>query len=590
MRMNISYLQQLYRQGQRTPRQLITDLLAQCRDADPAIWIYLLTETEIEFYLHRLDQASIEELPLYGIPFAIKDNIDLAGIPTTAACPEFSYVPEESATVVRQLITAGAIPLGKTNLDQFATGLVGTRSPYGVCANSFATEYIPGGSSSGSAVAVAKGLCTFALGTDTAGSGRIPAAFNNILGLKPTRGLLSTKGVVPACRSLDCVSIFALCAGDADAVLRMAAVYDPTEPYSRRAGNCCSDSAGEESFIFAVPEEGQLEFFGNEGYAQGFADTVALLESLGGKKQCIDLQPFTDAAKLLYEGPWVAERTVAAGPFLQEHPEAGHPVTRQIITQSRDFTAVELFQAQYRLQELKLQTDAALVQVDCLVLPTAGTCYTTQEVKADPVRLNSNLGIYTNFMNLLDYCGIAVPTLQTTPVPFGVTLVAPAFCEHRLLALGARLHQASGLPMGIGQESPPPYASPESEEEVLLMVCGAHLQGLPLNHQLVDLNARLVERTTTAPVYRMFALETQPPKPGLIRDEQKGAAIEVEVYSMPLKALGPFTAQIPHPLGIGKVELLSGTWVSGFIAEPVVMEQGREITHFGGWRSYLVHK
>ncbi|MDD2466550.1 MAG: allophanate hydrolase [Desulfobulbus sp.] len=590
MQLNIGYLQEQYRKAEFTPRQLITDLLALCRDEDPAIWIHLLTESEIEPYLQRLESASMDDLPLYGIPFAIKDNIDLAGVPTTAACPEFSYLPEESATVVTLLIQAGAIPLGKTNLDQFATGLVGTRSPYGICANSFNPDFIPGGSSSGSAVAVAKGLCTFALGTDTAGSGRVPAAFNNIMGLKPSRGLLSTKGVVPACRSLDCVSIFALCSGDAEAVLRVAAVHDPKDPYSRRVGAGCLNGGGESAFTFAVPEDGQLEFFGNAAYAQSFVDTTTLLESLGGKKQRVNLQPFTEAAKLLYEGPWVAERTAAVGPFLQASPEAGHPVTRQIICNSQDFTAVDLFQAQYKLQALRTQTDAILAQVDCLVLPTAGTCYTRKEVQADPMRLNSNLGIYTNFMNLLDYCGLAVPASTNGPVPFGVTLVAPVFHENILLALGSRLHEAARLPMGTGDQLPPPYAAPIGEDSVLLMVCGAHLQGLPLNRQLVELHAHLVKRTATAATYRMFALETQPPKPGLIRDVHKGAAIEVEVYSIPLKNLGPFTAQIPHPLGIGKVELADGSWVSGFIAEPVVMEQGREITSFGGWRAYLTQR
>nr|WP_321466943.1 allophanate hydrolase [uncultured Desulfobulbus sp.] len=590
MQLNISFLQEQYRQGSLTPRQLISDLLGQCRAEDPAIWIHLLSEAEIEPYLQRLQQAEMEELPLYGIPFAIKDNIDLAGIPTTAACPEFSYLPKDSATVVALLIQAGAVPLGKTNLDQFATGLVGTRTPYGICANSFHPDYIPGGSSCGSAVAVAKGLCTFALGTDTAGSGRVPAAFNNIFGLKPSRGLLSTRGVVPACRSLDCVSIFALCAGDADAIFQVAAQYDATDPFSRKTDGGAARVAVENQFTFGVPQEAQLQFFGNAASAQSFAEAIERLKALGGQKQKVDLQPFLDAAKLLYEGPWVAERTAAVGGFLQEHPQAGHPVTRQIICGSREFSAIDLFQAQYRLQGLKQQTDAILADLDCLVLPTAGTCYTIAEVHENPIELNSNLGTYTNFMNLLDYCGLAVPTSINPPVPFGVTLVAPALCEQRLLRIGARLHEAGQLPMGTGRSLPPPYVPSAPQEGVLLMVCGAHLQGLPLNHQLVELQAHLIKHTTTTAKYRMFALETQPPKPGLIRDEQQGAAIEVEVYSIPLKNLGPFTAQIPHPLGIGKVELVDGSWVCGFIAEPVVMEQGREITAFGGWRAYLAQR
>ena len=587
MQLDIAYLQSCYRKGSLRPTQLITEVRTDCQKADPAIWIHLLTEEELAPYLERLARATMEELPLYGIPFAIKDNIDLAGIPTTAACPEYSYLPEESATVVQLLIDAGAIPLGKTNLDQFATGLVGTRSPYGGCANSFDPDSISGGSSSGSAVAVAKGLCSFALGTDTAGSGRVPAAFNNLIGLKPSRGLISTKGVIPACRSLDCVSIFALCTGDAEAVFRVAAQPDGGDPYSRQSRKGSGKAPGRESFLFGVPQEDQLQFFGNAAYEQAYHDSVTQLESIGGTKQLIDLQPFLDAAKLLYEGPWVAERTAAVGGFLADHPEAGHPVTRKIICESNTFSAVDCFQAQYRLQAFKATTDGVLSQLDCLVLPTAGTSYTLKEVEEKPIALNANLGTYTNFMNLLDYCGIAVPTALSKPVPFGVTLVGEAFSEARLLELAARLHEASALPMGTSQNLPPKYNATEVSDRTLLMVCGAHLQGLPLHFQLEELDAYLVEQTTTAPKYRMFALETQPPKPGLIRDAAQGAALEVEVYSIPLANLGPFVAQIPHPLGIGKVELANGSWVTGFIAEPVVMKEGREITKLGGWRKYL---
>lgn len=586
MQLNIEYLQGLYRSGKCTPRSLIADLLVRCRNEGPAIWIHLLSEQqELEPYLRRLEQSLPEELPLYGIPFAIKDNIDLAGVPTTAACPEFAYIPDKSATVVDLLIRAGAIPLGKTNLDQFATGLVGTRSPYGACANSFHPDYISGGSSSGSAVAVAKGLCTFALGTDTAGSGRVPAAFNNIFGLKPTRGLISTRGVVPACRSLDSVSIFACCAGDAASLLKLTARHDPQDPFSRDLPLSSSGSS-ESCFVFAVPEVEQLEFFGNHEYAQAFRQTVAILESLGGKAVRIDFAPFAAAARLLYEGPWVAERTAAVGGFLKANPEVGYPLTRRIILDGPEFSAIDCFQAQYQLQALKSQADALLRQVDFFLLPTAGTCYTIQAVQADPLTLNSNLGLYTNFMNLLDYCGLAVPAALTSTVPFGVTLVGPAGHDARLLALGARLHRATGLAMGTGNSLPPAFVDREQSGQVLLAVCGAHLQGLPLHHQLQERAARLQRLTTTAPRYRMYALDSTPPKPGLIRDENKGAAIDVEVYSLSMEALGSFTALIPHPLGIGKLELADGSWVPGFIAEPVTAT-GREITQFGGWRAFL---
>lgn len=590
MNLTISNLHQMYSTGQKSPRQLITALLADCRDSDPAIWIHLLTEEELEPYFQRLEACKAEDLPLYGIPFAIKDNIDLAGIPTTAGCPEYSYVAAVSAFVVEQLIQAGAVPLGKTNLDQFATGLVGTRSPYGACQNSFNPAFISGGSSSGSSVAVAKGLCTFALGTDTAGSGRVPAAFNNILGVKPTKGLLSTRGVVPACRTLDCVSVFALCAADADQIMRVAVKYDPAEPYSRKNEGHAHIPQISGGFTFGVPRQEQLQFFGNHEYELSFIRIVDLLISLGGIRVEIDFDPFLAAARLLYEGPWVEERSAAVGEFLQSHPDAGYPVTREIICTNKSQSAVDLFKAMYALQALKAKTDAMLEEVDVMVTPTAGTCYTIADVMAHPVTLNSNLGYYTNYMNLLDYCSLAVPATMTSTVPFGVTLVAPAFHDELLLTLGARLHQAVHLPMGAGCDYPPPYKPVNKGDQVLLAVCGAHLQGLPLHYQLMELDARLVKKTVTAPSYRMYALNSLPPKPGLVRDEQQGVAIEVEVYSLSSTAFGQFVAQIPHPLGIGKLELDDGRWVPGFIAEPIICNEGKEITKFKGWRFYLEAK
>ncbi len=588
MNLTITQVQNGYRTGLTTPRQLITTLLAASREEDPAIWIHLLTEAELEPYLQRLETSQAENLPLYGIPFAIKDNIDLAGIPTTAACPEYAYVPVQSAFVVEQLIAAGAVPVGKTNLDQFATGLVGTRSPYGACTNSFAPAYISGGSSSGSAVAVAKGLCTFSLGTDTAGSGRIPAAFNNILGVKPTRGLLSTRGVVPACRTLDCVSVFALCAGDAERILGVAARYDAQEPFSRKREVRARTPTDSNAFTFGVPCKEHLQFFGNQEFEHCFTRAVQDLTALGGRRIEIDFQPFLAAAQLLYDGPWVEERSAAVGEFLRAHPDAGYPVTREIICSATSYSAVDLFRAMYILQALKAKTDACMEGIDVLVTPTAGTCYTIEEVNANPVALNSNLGYYTNYMNLLDYCSLAVPTAMTATVPFGVTLVAPAFHDELVLTLGARLHQAVHLPMGCGNDAPPLFVpQSHSSDEVLLAVCGAHLQGLPLHHQLVELGARFVMKTTTAPSYRMYALNSTPPKPGLIRDEKQGGTIEVEVYSLSKSAFGHFTSMIPHPLGIGKLQLEDGRWIPGFIAEPLVAGEGKEITEWKGWRFYL---
>ncbi len=587
MNLTISHLQQLYSTGQMSPRRLLTSLLDSCRRADPSIWIRLLREEELQPYLARLESAHPEELPLYGIPFVVKDNIDLAGIPTSAACPEYSYTPDRSAFVVEMLIRAGAVPLGKTNLDQFATGLVGTRSPHGACKNSFQPDFISGGSSSGSAVAVAKGLCTFSLGTDTAGSGRVPAAFNNILGVKPTRGLLSTRGVVPACRSLDCVSIFALCAADADRVVRVARQYDKEDPWSRPGVPAPPAAGTGESFTFGVPARDQLAFFGNHEYEQCFKTSVDLLTSLGGTAVEIDFSPFLAAARLLYEGPWVQERQVAVGAFLGANPAAGDPVVRRIICDSPSASASDFFRALYRLKELKRETDTIMAGVDVLVTPTAGTCYTIAEVMAEPIALNSNLGYYTNFMNLLDYCALAVPTALTATVPFGVTLVGQALHDDRLLALGARLHSAAQVGMGISKEPPPVFTARHNRQEVLLAVCGAHMRGLPLHHQLMELGAEFIQKTKTAPAYRMYALNSEPPKPGLIRDEEMGQQQQVEVYRLAMAAFGHLVVGIPAPLGIGKLELEDGRWIPGFLAEPLIQRTSREITAFQGWRPYL---
>ncbi|MGD9504201.1 MAG: allophanate hydrolase, partial [Syntrophobacteraceae bacterium] len=430
--LGLETLRRAYTGGETTPRRLMVRLLGACGDADPTVWVRMLTEREIEPYLARLDSASPEDLPLYGVPFAIKDNIDLAGIPTTAACPAYAYTPERSAFVVERLVAAGAVPVGKTNMDQFATGLVGVRSPYGACRNSFDPDYIAGGSSSGSALAVALGLASFALGTDTAGSGRVPAAFNNLVGLKPSRGALSASGVVPACRSLDCVSVFTLSAGDARDVLRVAAGPDDGDPYSREApwlGDGPDAEAAPERFRFGVPRPEQLEFFGNRDYAECFAQSIGLLEGCGGEAVEVDFEPFLEAARLLYEGPWVAERYAAVGAFIEKLPQAVHPVTLEIIRGGASATAADAFRAMHRLQALKKSADAVLGQVDFLLTPTAGTCYMLAEVSAEPIACNSRLGYYTNYVNLLDYCALAAPAAFAGKIPFGVTLVGPVFSE-----------------------------------------------------------------------------------------------------------------------------------------------------------------
>ena len=436
--LSVQALHAAYLAGTLTPEVLVDEVVRRCDSCeDPAIWISRLSREQIQPYLDALAGQGPDSLPLYGIPFAIKDNIDLAGLPTTAACPDYAYSPERSAFVVERLIEAGAIPIGKTNLDQFATGLVGTRSPYGAVRNSFNPDYISGGSSSGSAVAVARGLASFSLGTDTAGSGRIPAAFNNLVGIKPTRGLLSTRGVVPACRTLDCVSIFACALDDAERVMRVAACYDAQDPFARPAQ---VSGPAWSAFRFGVPD--RLEWFGDGDSERLYREAVARLQAQGGEAVEIDFAPFLDAARLLYEGPWVAERFAAIEGFIRSRPEALHPVTRAIIEPARDASAIDAFKAQYRLAELKRRADTVLADLDFILTPTAGTIFRIAEVEADPIRLNSQLGHYTNFMNLLDYAGIAVPAgFGSNGLPYGVTLFGPAFSDPAL-ALYARHLQA----------------------------------------------------------------------------------------------------------------------------------------------------
>ena len=589
----------------RAKRFSVSELLGAVLDAIDAaperhVWINRLSREQVLAYARALDGKTFDSLPLYGVPFAIKDNIDLAGVPTTAGCPDYAYTPRESAFVVQRLIDAGAVPIGKTNLDQFATGLVGTRSPYGACQNAFNDAYVSGGSSSGSAVAVASGLVSFSLGTDTAGSGRVPAGFNNIIGLKPTCGKLSARGVVPACRSIDCVSIFALTSDDAARVLAVASGYDAADAYSRKAPASGSVSAAAASasstraFRFGVPRADQLEFFGDSEYARLFNEAVARLESLGGQRVAIDFAPFRAAAKLLYEGAFIAERYVAVGEFIERQPDSVHPVTRQLIAASRDLTATDAFRSQHQLMEAKRAAAEAWADIDVLVTPTAGTIYRIADVNADPIRLNSNLGFYTNFVNFLDLAAVAVPTgFRDDSLPFGITLIGAAWTEVQLLTLADRVHRASVDRLGALNAQLPAgsmaaNAIEGTSDRIPVAVCGAHLEGLALNHQLTSRGATLLSRTHTAPRYRFYALPGGPPfRPGLVRVATEGAAIDVEVWSVPAEHFGSFVAGIPAPLGIGKVELADGTRVPGFICENHGIEGAKDITSFGNWRAYL---
>ena len=588
--LDISNLRRLYRERALMPSALVAQLHARLDGEDAQrVWITRLTREQLLDYARVLEARDPASLPLYGIPFAIKDNIDLAGVPTKAGCPAYAYTPQQSATVVQRLIDAGAIPVGKTNLDQFATGLNGTRSPYGACRNSFNPDFIAGGSSSGSAVATALGLVSFALGTDTAGSGRVPAAFNNLVGLKPTRGLLSTNGVVPACRTLDCVSVFALTTTDAAAVLDVVAGFDTTDPYSRPA------SAGRArvpaQFRFGVPKATQLEFFGNREYATLFDTAVAQLQALGGECVEIDFTPFLEAARLLYEGPWLAERYVALRDFIERQPEALHPVTRAVIEKGRVALAVDAFAAMYRLAELRRAVEPVLESVDVIVTPTAGTIYRIAELEADPLRPNSELGYYTNFMNLLDLAAVAVPAgFLPDGLPFGVTLCADAFSDRALLDIAARFESAQALPLGATGCPRPTTAVVGGLPAgyVAVAVCGAHLSGLALNHQLTERGGFLLEATRTAPLYRFYALPGGPPyRPGLVRVRDAGAAIAVELWALPLEHYGSFVAGIPAPLGISSVQLADGRSVQGFVCEAYALAGAEDITAHGDWRRYL---
>jgi allophanate hydrolase len=574
----------------RSPRDVIEGVLARIGAAgDDRVWIARLPDAALRRRAAMLAELGAEErrrLPLYGVPFAVKDNIDVAGVPTTAACPAFAYTPARSASVVERLEAAGAIAIGKTNLDQFATGLVGTRSPYGVPRNPFDARYVPGGSSSGSAVAVATGQVAFALGTDTAGSGRVPAAFNNIVGLKPTRGLISTRGVVAACRSLDCVSIFALTVADAWDVLRIAAAPDADDSYSRPAtlGNAWRPA----SFRFAVPRA--PEFFGDGAARAIFAAAVERLSALGGTAVAIDFAPFAEAAALLYEGPWVAERLHAIRDFIARHQDALHPVTRAIVEGGARLSAVDAFDGLYRLEALRARTSALWREIDVLAVPTAPTIYTVAQIAAEPVALNARLGTYTNFVNLLDLAAVAVPQgFDARGLPHGATLIAPALAEPLLVGLGEALHHAAGLTLGATTMPmpEPPARSDVAPDAIPLFVVGAHLSGEPLNHQLTAIGARLLRACTTAPAYRLFALPGTPARPGMIRASAPGGgAIAGEVWAVPQAALGRFVAQIPAPLGVGRVALDDGSDVLGFLCEAAAAEGAAEITRFGGWRAW----
>ncbi len=572
-----------YRAGTLDVRQTIEEVLKRIAQAgDDKVWISRSPDADLLAQADALDarRGEIDRLPLYGVPFAAKDNLDVAGMVTTAACPGFAYEAKTSAEVVQRLVDAGAIVIGKTNLDQFATGLVGVRSPYGVPRNPFDASYVPGGSSSGSAVAVSSGLVSFSLGTDTAGSGRVPAGFNNIVGLKPTPGLLSNEGMVPACRSLDCTSVFALSCADADAVLAVVA-----PPHA-------APSIGK-TFRFGILGIKDAEFFGDAAYAALYAQSIERLKALGGTPVEIDYAPFRDAAQLLYSGPWVAERTAAVGAFMESADDTSGvwPTTQQIVLGGRKYSAVDAFEGQYRLAELKARAFAEMKGLDFLAVPTAGTIYSLSDLEREPVLYNSHLGHYTNFVNFFGLSALAVPAgFRPDGMPFGITLISNANAERTLLAFGARWQRAVPLPLGkTASRLPPPESDPVVvEDRVPIGVVGAHMSGLPLNGQLLALGGRLEKAARTAPVYRFYALPGGPPhRPGLVRVAEGGGAIELEVWSLPAEKIGALLRQIPGPLGLGSVSLADGTSVPGFLCEAHATAAAQDITSLGGWRAYV---
>lgn len=587
----IGALQQAYKAG-KTVQEVIDDIYAQIAAVnDPGIFITLLDKETVLENAKVLGTFDLQSKPLWGIPFAVKDNIDVAGIPTTAACPAFSYTPKTNAFAVQRLIEAGALAIGKTNLDQFATGLVGVRTPYPVPKNAVNPDYVPGGSSSGSAVAVAHGIVSFALGTDTAGSGRVPAGLNNIVGLKPTLGSISSQGVVPACQTLDTISIFSGCVADAESVHQIISVYNPEDPWSKPLAPISAPSALPPALRIAIPDAKSRIFGGDKVSENAF---IRNLEKLGASDlKTTDLSDFFSVAQLLYQGPWVAERYQAIRTIIENTPDVLYPVTRDIISSATQFSAADTFASIYQLAALRRKTEKLWQNTDVLIVPTFPRPRTVQDLQQDPITPNSELGTYTNFVNLLDLCALAVPSVtREDGLPSSLTLIAPRGKDSLLAALGKKLHARAGVTIGVTATQVPEATAEKGQanaDEMEIVVVGAHLSGMALNHELTSRGARFLRAGSTTKDYKLYALAGGPPlRPGLMRvAPNQGQAIQIEVWAMPTQKIGSFIAGIPAPLGIGSVALADGTTPKGFIMEAIGLDGATDISHLGGWRSYI---
>ncbi|UFN50957.1 allophanate hydrolase [Roseomonas sp. OT10] len=589
----LTALREGYAAGRFDPAAVVAEAYRRLEAAqDPGIFLALVPEEQALAAARALDPARREAQPLWGVPCAVKDNIDVAGLPTTAACPGFAYRPTRSATAVERLLAAGAIVIGKTNLDQFATGLVGVRTPYPVPRNAMDAAMVPGGSSSGSAVAVARGIVSVALGTDTAGSGRVPAGLNNIAGLKPSLGMVPGTGMLPACRTLDTISVFAGTVADAATVLSVIAGHDAADPWSRRMPPPGAPVVPPRLRI-GVPDAASRRFAGDAQSETAFDASLGDIAALAGEMVPVDLSPFFAVAELLYQGPWVAERYAAIRTVMQERPELLHPVTRRIIAGAERLSAADAFDGLYRLTELRRTAEAVWQHIDVLAVPTYPRPRTVADLAADPIGPNSELGTYTNFVNLLDLCALAVPgRFRADGFPAGVTLIAPAGQDALLTGLGERLHAAAGLTIGATTErvpEPPVRPAEAAPGEVALAVVGAHLSGMALNGELLACGARFLRAAATLPDYRLYALPGGPPKrPGLLRVASgAGTPVAVEVWALPAEGFGRFVAAIPAPLGIGTLRLADGTAAKGFLVEAEGTVGAEDISRFGGWRAYV---